>query len=233
MGKQLSRVDDLTDKRYGRLTVIGIHDTPTRKTYWVCQCDCGNIKVVRSDSLKCGAIRSCGCLKKEQDQKNLTWGAEFTGEVRKPNSTEKRLRKNATGHKVGGTRLYEIWQGIRRRCYKKTEPCYDRYGGRGITVCDEWVNDFSAFYKWAIENGYSDELTIDRIDNEKGYSPDNCRWTTAKEQARNRRSNINITIGNSTRTMTEWCEIFNVNYAKVNARYHRNGFTTVDELFNG
>lgn len=213
------KIDDLTEKRFGRLTVVGRADIESRKTYWVCQCDCGNMKTVRSDSLKCGAIRSCGCLKKEQNIHNLSQSAA-------------KKKYNEAGFKVGGTRLYEIWQGMKKRCYKKTEPCYERYGGRGITICDEWKNDFMAFHDWALQSGYTDELTIDRKDNNKGYSPDNCRWSTAKEQGRNRRSNIKITIGNSTRTLTEWCEIFDVDYRKIRERYNRNGYLGIDQLFN-
>lgn len=202
---------DLTGMKFGRLTVIGIDDRGTRKAYWNCICDCGNAKSVRSDSLQSGAIKSCGCIKKEQDKVNLI--------------------KNHK-HKQSGTRLYKIWQGIKRRCYNVHDSRYHRYGGRGITVCDEWKDDFSVFYEWAIANGYSDELTIDRKNNDGNYTPDNCKWADAKEQCNNRSTNIRITIGNSTRTLTEWCEIFGLDYKKINARYHRNQFISIDELFN-
>lgn len=202
---------DLTGQKFGRLTVVGIQETNTRKTYWVCQCDCGNIKVVRSDSLQNGMIRSCGCLKREQNKINLQANHK---------------------HKMSHTRPYEIWQGMKKRCYNPNDARYDRYGGRGITVCDEWLHDFAAFYKWALENGYSDKLTIDRIDNDKGYSPDNCRWVSEKEQSRNRCTNIKIRIGNATKTLTEWCEIFDLDYRVIHARYERNQFSTIDDLFN-
>lgn len=209
--KNSKNIKDLTGKRFGRLTVIGIHPTETRKTFWVCQCDCGNIKIVRSDSLQRGAIRSCGCLKKEQDLTNLTANHS---------------------HRMSGSRIYTIWQGIKARCYNPHEPRYERYGGRGITVCDEWKNNFKQFCEWSMKNGYSNELTIDRIDNDKGYSPDNCRWATNKEQSNNRSTNINIKIGNATKTLTEWCEIFELDSKTVLATYHRNGFAGIDELFN-
>ena len=203
--------NDLTGQRFGKLTVIGVDDRNTRKTYFYCQCDCGNVKSVRSDSLLCGAIRSCGCMKKEQDRINL---------------------EANHSHKMSKTRPYEIWQGMKGRCYNPHNPRYDRYGGRGITVCDEWKEDFNAFYEWAVQNGYSDDLTIDRIDNDKGYSPDNCRWATQEEQARNRESNIKITIGNATKTLKEWCEIFDLDYKKIVMRYHRNNYRGIDDLFN-
>ena len=107
--KTLKNVKDLTGERFGRLTVIGLHPTETRKTYWECQCDCGNKKVVRSDSLQCGAIRSCGCLKKEQDKQNL-W------------SSEAKKKYLANGGKFSGTRLYEIWQGIKAGAITKRIP---------------------------------------------------------------------------------------------------------------
>ena len=203
--------NDLTGKKFGKLEVIGVHDTGSRKTYYVCQCDCGNIKVVRADALISGATKSCGCIKKEQDKINLTANHK---------------------HKMSGTRIYETWQDMKRRCYNKQNARYDRYGGRGITVCDEWLNNFQSFYDWAISNGYSDDLTIDRIDNDGNYEPSNCRWSTAKEQCNNRGSNINITIGNATKSLMCWCEIFNVDYKKVYARYKRNGYEGIDRLFN-
>ena len=203
--------NDLTGKKFGKLEVIGVHDTVGRKTYYVCQCDCGNVKVVRSDSLISGATKSCGCIKKEQGKTNLTANHR---------------------HKMSGTRIYETWQDMKRRCYNKQNARYDRYGGRGIKVCEEWLNDFQSFYDWAINNGYSDDLTIDRIDNDGNYEPSNCRWSTVKEQCNNRSSNINITIGNATKSLMSWCEIFNVDYKKVHARYHRNGYESIDRLFN-
>ena len=203
--------NDLTGQRFGRLVVIGVDDRGTRKTYYNCQCDCGNVKSVRADSLLCGAIRSCGCMKKEQDRINL---------------------EANHSHRQSGTRLYQIWQGMKKRCYNPHDARYDRYGRRGIIVCDEWRENFQAFHDWAVQNGYNETLTIDRIDNDGSYCPDNCRWSSKEEQARNRSSNINITIGNATKTLTEWCEIFRVDYKMILARYKRNGFIGIDELFN-
>lgn len=209
--KNIKKVNDLTGKKFGKLEVISLADTNTRKTYWVCKCECGNLKNVRSDSLICGAIQSCGCLKKKQDLINLT---------------------SNHSHKQSKTRLYQTWQGMKARCYNKHNSRYHRYGGKGITVCDEWKNDFISFCNWANENGYSNKLTIDRIDNNKNYSPENCRWVDTKTQCNNRDTNIKITIGNATKTLTEWCEIFMLDYKKIYARYYRNEFISIDELFN-
>ena len=211
------KIKDLTGQKFGKLTVIGLDDRGTRKTYWNCLCECGNIKSVRADSLQCGAIKSCGCLKKEQDKINLE------------SPSVKKSRE--FGSKYGHTRIHNIWAGMKSRCFNSKDPRFMDYGGRGITVCDEWKNDFFAFYKWAIGNGYSENLTIDRIDNSKGYYPENCRWVDMEKQCRNRRSNVNIKIGNTTKTLKEWTEIFNLDYGTVSMRYQRNGFTTVDDLF--
>lgn len=110
---------------------------------------------------------------------------------------------------------------MRYRCYNINDKEYSWYGGRGITICDEWLNDFMSFYDWSMNNGYQDNLTIDRIDNNKGYSPINCRWTTRKEQARNTRRNRLITIDGETKCLAEWCEVFNLNYHTVKRRLYR------------
>jgi hypothetical protein len=219
--KNMRRVHDLTGKRFGKLYVIGIDDKKSRKTYWVCKCDCGNVKSVRSDALIEGKTVSCGCRKREQDKVNLK---KTAAKLKYEN------QKDGIG-KVGGTRLYGIWQKMKKRCYDRNDKRFDRYGGRGITICEEWM-EYCNFHKWAMENGYSDSLTIDRIDNNGNYEPCNCRWATPKEQARNRSSNISITIGNSTRTLMEWCEIFDLDYNMVDARYRRDRWETIDELFS-
>lgn len=216
--KDRNKVRDLTGQKFGRLTVLHLQDTDTRKTYWICKCDCGNLKSVRSDSLLDGSIKSCGCLKVEQDKKNLV--------------NPSMIKSYAFGEKYGTKRIYHIWQGMKARCGNVHSPCYERYGGRGIQVCEEWENDFLKFYEWAMKNGYDDSLTIDRIDNNGNYEPQNCRWVDSRAQAMNRRSNVNITIGNSTRTLMEWCEIFKLNYGTVKARFKRDEDISIDKLFN-
>ena len=209
--KRINKIHDLTGQKFGRLTVIELDNRPeTRRTYWVCKCECGNITISRSDGLLSGAKKSCGCLKNEISAINVS--------------------KNHK-HKQSHTRIYTIWQGLKSRCYNPTNARYARYGGRGIKVCDEWLNDFTPFYEWALANGYKDNLTIDRIDNNGDYSPDNCRWADIKTQCNNRSSNINITIGNATKTLTEWCEIFELDSQMIHARYKRNGFISIDDLF--
>ena len=210
--KNKTKVVDLTGQRFGRLVALEIDEGHEgRKTFWMCQCDCGNVKSIRSDYLRHGNVKSCGCLKRETDAANLS---------------------KAHKHKLSRTPLYSVWQGMKGRCYNENDPRYADWGGRGIKVCEEWRHDFMAFHDWALANGYEEGLAIDRIDNDGDYCPENCRWATQKQQSRNRRSNINITIGNSTRTLTEWCEIFGLDFKAVVNRYHRNGKCTLDDLFN-
>lgn len=161
---------DLTGRRYGRLTVIcRAENTKHGSAQWLCQCDCGNKKIVRSASLN-GNTKSCGCLYKD---------------------TREGLGRSRRKYECGSNhRLYHIWQGMKYRCINKNGRRYKDYGGRGITVCDEWKNNFQSFYEWSVANGYREDLSIDRIDNDKGYCPENCRWATALEQRKNRRDTV-------------------------------------------
>ena len=120
------------------------------------------------------------------------------------------------------TRLYNIYYGMKKRCYNKNTANYKNYGARGITICSEWLNDKQSFFAWAINNGYQDNLTIDRIDVNGNYEPNNCRWVDMKQQQRNRTDNHYATINGETHCLKEWCEILNLNYGKVCKRVHYN-----------
>lgn len=180
------RSPDLTGQRFGRLVVISKEGQGVGGVYlWKCRCDCGNEKTVSSRSLKNGHTRSCGCLNREiAAQRNRTHGET-------------------------DSRLYNIWHDMKARCGRSKDACFYRYGGRGISICEEWRNSFESFYEWAIHNGYSDELTIDRIDNNGNYEPGNCRWVDIKTQSNNKSNNRLITVNGETHTVSEWAELLN------------------------
>lgn len=173
---------DIVGKRFGRLVVA--EETSERTSNgavkYLCRCDCGNTKVVTGTSLRYGKTKSCGCLAAE--------------------STSERART----HGLSKTRLYKIWAGMRDRCYNPSRREYKGYGDRGITVCDDWNEDYMTFHDWSMANGYSDTLTLDRIDNDGPYSPDNCKWTTRKAQSDNTRLTVHITVDGVTKNIGDW-----------------------------
>lgn len=139
------------------------------------------------------------------------------------------MKRVHTTHGGSKTRLYRIWQYMRKRCYNKNAINYERYGGRGITVCPEWQNDFAAFQAWALTNGYREDLTLDRKDNDGPYSPENCKWSTVKEQGNNRRSTHLITYKGETHSIKEWSEITGIAKSTIGNRL-KAGATPEDAL---
>lgn len=133
-------------------------------------------------------------------------------------------------HGLKHTRLYAIWCGIKYRCYNKNHSRYEDYGGRGITVCDQWKNDFKSFYDWAMSNGYSDDLTIDRIDNDGNYEPSNCRWADDLTQANNSRHCHEIEFNGETHSISEWARITGISRTTLNSRIFQYGWTTEEAL---
>lgn len=203
---------DLTGLRFGRWTVLGYsHATPKHQVYWACRCDCGKERAVMGQNLRRGTSTSCGCAHQEQ----------ITA-----------LGKSNASHGMTGTRIYIMWKNIKRRCSSDKGKDFKDYKGRGITLCDEW-REFEPFMEWALSNGYSDTLTIDRIDNNKGYSPDNCRFATIVEQVRNRRKTVKLTYKGETKPLTEWCEIYGLKKKTVYGRLHDYGWTDPTEILFG
>lgn len=198
----MSQVNNLVGQRFGRLLVAERAGSCKGRACWRCLCDCGNEKEVRCDDLHSGKVKSCGCLRKEYAARNA---------------------KNNVKHGMTGTRLWIIWSGMKHRCK------FDKnYHGRGITVCDEW-QDFINFYNWAMFNGYSDSLTIDRINPYGNYEPSNCRWATYKEQENNRTNNRILNICGCEKTLSEWADMVGISAATLSTRL--NAGWPLEDLF--
>lgn len=192
-------MEDLTGRRFGRWTVISRATEITRRPVWNCRCDCGTEKKVRGATLINGESRSCGCLQREL------------------------LSERVKRHGGFGTRLYAIWNSMRQRCNNPKHHAYENYGGRGIHICPEW-DDFGVFRAWAYSMGYDDnanygDCTLDRIDVDKDYSPDNCRFVSMHVQSCNRRDSISVEHNGETHPLTEWAVILGKDYSGLWKKY--------------
>lgn len=185
---------DITGKKFNRLTAIRPNGKQGRNTKWLCLCDCGNYVTTNISSLTRGKCRSCGCLRRE--------------------TTAENFRK----HGKSKSKIYAVYCTMIQRCESKKNKSYSNYGGRGITVCEEWRNSFTVFYEWAMANGYSDGLTIDRIDTNGNYEPNNCRWVNAIEQANNKRNNELLEYNGEIHTIAEWARLKNMSYSTLYER---------------
>lgn len=178
-------MDNLAGKKFGRLQVVkraGV--TKWGNVNWLCKCDCGNEHIAAADKLKKGKVKSCGCYKKEMSIRQLEKHGITTG---------------------GKPRTLVIWNGIKARCLNPNSISYKSYGARGIRICDEWLQ-FENFHNWAIENGYQESLTIDRINNDGNYEPSNCQWVNPEVNKRKQRNVRSISIQGETKSVSQWCK---------------------------
>lgn len=190
----MSHLIDMRNKRFGRLVVVNrAENSKAGQARWFCVCDCGGTNTVKGQDLRNGKVRSCGCYKIEQQTKHNSY--------KEP--------------------LYRVWTSMKNRCNCPTNKWYRIYGGKGVCVFSEWENDFMKFKEWAIKNGYKKGLTIDRIDVNGNYEPNNCRWITIKEQQFNKSTSVFVEIDGVVKTITEWCMEFDVKPSTAFARRKR------------
>lgn len=204
----MSQKIDMRNKRFGKLLVLREskpHTKPSgqKVTMWTCKCDCGKVVDVAGNKLRSGHTTSCGCHRHELNYK----------------------------HGYGGTRLHKIWVGMIHRCYDSKTKSYENYGGRGIKVCKEWLDDFMVFYNWANNNGYQDDLSIDRIDVNKNYEPSNCRWADVETQANNTRKNVMVKIYNKNLSLSQWAKMYGMKYSCLYSRWYKG--VRGNDLFKG
>jgi hypothetical protein len=200
---------NLVGQKFGRLTVldrdISASSGAGHHVKFICICDCGNKVSVSGTNLRRGISKSCGCLRGDSiKQRNVT-------------------------HCLTGTRLHKIWIGMKERCYTTHFAAYQHYGGRGIKVCDEWKDDFQAFYDWAMSNEYDDTKSIDRIDSDGNYEPSNCRWVTYSIQNKNKRTSKLITFQGKTQNLVDWERETGIDHRTIDARL-KYGWSIEDAL---
>lgn len=194
----MTKALELVGLKFSRLTVISQEPSKNGRTRWLCVCNCGKNVVVYGKSLTSGNTKSCGCQKRD--------------------STIRLNRETKRKHGETFSRLYKIWHSMKCRC---SQRIFKNHCGRGIRVCEEWANSYESFRAWALSNGYSENLTIDRIDNNRNYEPSNCRWVTVKEQGRNRRTNRMI-LG---KPLVEWADITGLSRSTITNRIDRLGWS--------
>ena len=201
----MSRHIDLTNQRFGRLVAI-VKEGRNHRNYalWRCKCDCGNEKLIAYAELKKGRVKSCGCWQRE------------------------RMAALNKSHGMSSSKEFRSWMKAKDRCFNPKHPAYEKYGGRGIVMCDEWRNSFTAFYEYMGDCPRT--YTLDRIDNSKGYEPGNCRWASKKEQAMNSCWPKLVTIDGVTKNLSEWATLNGLRKESVYNRINKLGWSVEDAV---
>ena len=194
--------EDYEGKRFGSWEVLRYVGRIGNHEFCECRCDCGTIRNVRTTQLISGRSKSCGCVPRAQG----------------------RLTRKSKSHFDSTDRLYRIWAGVKQRCLNPHNKGYPNYGGRGITLCNEWMN-YEPFMDWALSHGYDKSLSIDRIDVNGNYEPSNCKWSTKQEQNRNRQYRFLVTYHGETKPLYEWTDILGKDYKKMYNRLKYQGFS--------
>lgn len=203
----MPKIIDLTGQRFGMLTVVEFMGRKNKHSWFRCECKCGGVTITTSNNLRRFHTTSCGCY------------------------NAKVFRQSTIRHGLSKHKLFRTWNDMKNRCYYNNHNRYQNYGGKGIGVYWLWLEDFIEFYRWAISSGWKKGLTIDRVDNSKDYSPENCRWATTKEQNRNRTSNVKITLDGVTKILIEWSEISGINPQIIRKRIN-SGWPIKDAIYN-
>lgn len=207
----MSRYKNISGQKFGRLIAIErIGQDEQGILLWKCKCECGNEVIVRVSNLINGHTKSCGCLQKEK-----------AAEVNTIHGGTKRENKS---------RLFVVWCNMKSRCFNEKATGYGYCGARGISVCRKWRESYEVFRKWSLENGYSEDLQIDRIDNERNYKPANCRWITSQKQNNNRRNNRLLTYQGETKTVAEWARKVEIKRGTLSARINRSNWSVKKAL---
>jgi hypothetical protein len=210
----MGRYVDQTGKTFGRLTCLSrVGTDPQERSLWLCECSCGNKKVIVLPNLTSGVTKSCGCLQREVSRKRNT-------------THSKSVDSNGNA-----PRLYGIWRNMKQRCYNPKATKFEIYGGRGISVCDDWRFDYMKFHVWSMSNGYADHLSIDRIEGDDGYYPENCRWISVSRQNMNKNNNRFVVYNGQEKTLMEWSKELGIKFTTLKARLDQYGWS-VDEAFN-
>jgi len=191
------RKQDLIGKKFGKLTVIKEGENKGKNTTWICKCDCGEEKTILAYNLTSGKSKSCGCVRGEK------------------------LGNLVRTHGFSNTRLYHIYKGIKQRCHNENNPAYMYYGGKGVSICNEWNCDYLKFKEWSLNNNYDEFVSIDRINPDGNYCPENCRWVSMQKQQNNKLNSMFVTIGDDKLTIAEWADKSKTNKQTLYSKFYR------------